>query len=127
MNYLNEKYRDQDYIFYNYSILFYKMNAYDFSLLCLDKCPSNGNTNWLKADLLFLSKRFFECIDLCNAIFLASTEDPDMQFASLYQKAQALKEIGSLDEAKEIMNSILKLRPNYRSAYEILQTWKESH
>ncbi len=114
---------DNDKKYYLYTILFYQMEAYEFALNCIKKATQSLQTQWLEIELLHLNKRYFECIDACNKIFMENLDNADIQMACLYQKSQSMWEVGSQQEAIEVMSSLLKIRPYFRSAYEILQSW----
>jgi len=122
---IKEETHDGDHKYFDYSILFYQLEAYSFALACIQLAPACLERDWFLLELLFLSKRYFECIDLADNLYEKNNNNPDIQFASLYQKAQALWIIGSKNEAIELMSAITNSRPGYRSAYEILHSWRE--
>ncbi len=111
--------------YFDYTVLFYQLEAYSFALACIQLAPHCLERDWFLLELLFLSKRYFECIDLADSLHANNDNNPEIQFASLYQKAQALWVIGSQVEATEVMTAIVNSRPGYRSAYEILHSWRE--
>lgn len=122
---IKEDTHNGDQKYFDYSILFYQLEAYSFALACIQLAPACLERDWFLLELLFLSKRYFECIDLADDLYENNKNNPDIQFASLYQKAQALWIIGSKNEAIELMTAITNSRPGYRSAYEILHSWRE--
>ncbi len=112
-------------VYFDFAILFYQLEAYSFALKSIELSPNCLKKDWFLLELLFLSKRYFECIDLADRLYQTYKNRPDIQFASLYQKAQALWVIGSKGEALDLMQAIVNARPEYRSAYEILHSWKD--
>jgi hypothetical protein len=51
--------------------------------------------------------------------------DPETTFAVSYLRAQALQGLGQHGSALEIMQSIVRVRPNYRSAHSLILEWTE--
>jgi len=122
---IKEETHDGDQKYYDYTVLFYQLEAYSFALACIQLAPARVERDWFLIELLFLSKRYFECIDLADRLYADYQDHPEIQFASLYQKAQALWKIGTHNEALEVMTAIVNSRPGYRSAYEILHSWRQ--
>lgn len=87
--------------------------------------PPSLAHDWLRADLLFASRRFIECIEHLNMLEIKYIQDPESTFAVSYLRAQCLRDSGQPAAALEILQSIVRVRPGYRSANALIQEWTE--
>lgn len=92
----------------------------------LAHAPESPARDWLLAELLFLSRHFVECLEHLNSLEVKYAQDPESTFAVSYLRAQALKKLGQSERAIEILQSLTRIRPHYRSAQRLLQEWTTS-
>ena len=85
--------------------------------------PPNTSNDWLKAEFLTQSRRFVEALEWLNVLEIKYIEDPESTFAVSYLRAQCLHELGQQSSALEIMQSIVRVRHNYRSAHALILEW----
>jgi len=85
--------------------------------------PPNASNDWLKAELLVGARRFVEALELLNQLEVKYIEDPESTFAVSYLRAQCLHHLGQHASALEIMQSIVRVRSNYRSAHALILEW----
>lgn len=82
-------------------------------------------TDWLRAELLLLGRRFLEGLELLNELELKYVADPETTFAVSYLRARCLKGLGQHSAAIDILKSIVRVRPGYRSAHSLILEWTE--
>ena len=81
--------------------------------------------DWMRAEVLFAGRRFLECLDLVGTLEIKYVNDPETTFAVSYLRAQCLRELGQPGPALETLQSIVRIRPNYRSATQLIHEWQE--
>ncbi|MGE4132463.1 MAG: tol-pal system YbgF family protein [Bdellovibrionales bacterium] len=99
------------------------MQDYMRSLEILPWASPTVANEWLRTELLVLARRFVEALDLLNQMEVRYANDPETAFAVSYMRAMCFRELGQKDAALEIMRSIARVRPNYRSAQALIQDW----
>lgn len=109
----------------NLAMTFWFMEDYTHALEALAWAPPSEANDWLKAELLFHSRRFVECIEHLNHLEVKYINDPESTFAVNYLRAQCLNLCGQQGAALEILQSIVRVRPNYRSANALITEWTE--
>lgn len=85
--------------------------------------PPNASNDWLKAEFLTQSRHFVEALEWLNVLEVKYIDDPESTFAVSYLRAQCLHELGQQSSALEIMQSIVRVRHNYRSAHALILEW----
>lgn len=80
---------------------------------------------WLKVESLFQSHRYAELLGELNHIS-AVDASPETTFAVVYWKAQALWGLKKPQEAIGLLEQLLSVRPQYRSAQALLSEWREA-
>lgn len=107
------------------SVGFWFLEDYNRALEILPFAPPSLANDWLRAELLFAARRFIECIELLNVLEVKYVNDPESTFAVSYLRAQCLQYCGQQAAALEILQSIVRVRPNYRSVSALIQQWTE--
>jgi hypothetical protein len=107
------------------ALAFWFLEDHNRALEILAWAPAGRAHDWLNAELLFASRRFVEALELLNTVEVKYVEDPESTFAVSYLRAQCLKELGQHASALEIMQSIVHIRPHYRSAHALILQWTE--
>ena len=82
--------------------------------------------DWLMAESYLRARRFVELLNHIAFLEAKYVHDPEITFAALYLRAQALWGMEQKYSAMEMMESLLAARPKYRSAHALLDEWKES-
>ena len=90
----------------------------------LEKHLETDGRKWIYLDLLLEDKQFFKCLNFVEQIFLQTNPNSDTAFALNYAKAQAYYGLKEYDKAKIILNDLILIRPQYRSAKTLLSQWK---
>lgn len=82
--------------------------------------------DWLMADAYLQSRHFVELLNFVAFLESKYVSDPEVTFAAIYLRAQALWGMEQKYSAMEMLESLLTIRPKYRSAHALLDEWKES-
>lgn len=107
------------------SLFFLFLEAPDLSLKILEGQESlNYSNQWLMAESQKRSGRFIEALSQATLIQNLNPNDSEITFAVTYFKAEVFGELGHFDKAIQLLESILKIRPNYRSTAYLLEKWK---
>lgn len=107
------------------AIAFWFMDEPNRALEILSWAQPSASNDWLKAELLHDARRFIEVLEHLNTIEVRYIDDPETTFGVSYLRALALNELGQRSSALEIMQSIVRVRPNYRSAHSLIIEWSE--
>lgn len=109
----------------NFCMFFYFIDAFPQALAILNLAPSSPQRDWLTLDLLIECRRFLECLVAVDKVEVAYSHDPETTFGSAYIRARALHGLGQDAQAIEILQGIVNVRPNYRSARTLMHEWTE--
>ncbi|MCB9026585.1 MAG: hypothetical protein H6625_09735 [Bdellovibrionaceae bacterium] len=106
---------------YNLSVMFTFFDMYNKSLKILEDANADTATMWLRLELLLLAEDYFKVLNEAEKLeSKIDIENADDNFALIYIKAQAYSFLKQQTKAVELLKSILRIRPNYRSAQTLL-------
>lgn len=92
----------------------------------LSMLPKNQNLSfsefWLKAELLKQARRYMEALELADEILRHFSSEPESLLETLYFKAEIFSLMKKHAKALELLESITKVRPNYRSSSHLIQS-----
>lgn len=109
---------------YDFAIGFYLMELYHHAIEMIALAPENLATDWFRLEVLLKARRFLECLEMINFVETKYASDPETTFAATYLRSQVLYGLGQTYPAKELLRSIVHIRPNYRSASSLLAGWE---
>lgn len=98
-----------------------KNQAVDF---IYDKDDSEKK-DWELLDYLFYGRQHLSLLDHCSLLKQKYSGRPDALFSVSYVEAIAYWELGEKEKAIHLMSQISSMRPNFKSASELLSQWKE--
>lgn len=78
---------------------------------------------WLRLELLIKSRKFVEALEETHFLEERFADDPESVFAAIYARGICLWELGQGALAVDLLKSIVKIRPGYRSAHSLLIAW----
>ncbi len=110
---------------YNLALGLFQMGHLEAALKILNKAPESTSTDWLKIDLLLESHRYLDVLGELDRLEKKYASDPEITFSTLYLRAQALWGLHQHKSAIEVLESLVKVRPDYRSAHTLLTQWRE--
>lgn len=107
------------------AIIFWFLEEYEKALEVIQWAPVTKSNDWLKAEILLAARHFIAALEHINQLEVKYVDDPETTFAASYARAQCLHALGQHASALEIMKSIVRVRPSYRSANALIQEWTE--
>lgn len=109
----------------HFCMMFYFMDQYAAALNILQKSSLSSKYSWLELELMLLAKHYLSALELAEKIEkkFYNTSDTDVPFAIAYTKALAYKGLKQDARAIEMLESILKFRPQYRQAERLMNEW----
>ncbi len=107
------------------AIAFWFMEDAGRALEILSWAAPSPSNDWLRAELMVSARRFVEALEHLNTLEIRYINDPETTFGVSYIRAQCLFELGQQASALEILQSIVRVRPNYRSAHALILEWSE--
>ncbi|MCB0384351.1 MAG: hypothetical protein KDD43_03085 [Bdellovibrionales bacterium] len=108
---------------YSLCLFFYFIEAYPQAFTILQMAPNTPQRDWLTLELLIECRRFVECLAAVDQVEVAYSDDPETTFSAAYIRARALHGLGQDSQALEILQGIVNVRPNYRSAKTLIHEW----
>lgn len=105
------------------AMAFWFMDEANRAIEILAWAPPNPSHDWLRAELLMGAGRYLEALDWVGQLEVKYINDPESTFAVSYLRAQCLHHLGQHSSALEIMQSIVRVRSNYRSAHSFILDW----
>jgi hypothetical protein len=108
---------------YDLAISLHLMDFNVEALEVLEAAPPTRSSDWLRLELMVRARHFVSVLDEAAQLELAYADDPDATFAATYARARALYGLGQKDTAIEILRSLVRIRPTYKSAQSLLMDW----
>ncbi|MCB0421415.1 MAG: hypothetical protein KDD61_10495 [Bdellovibrionales bacterium] len=108
---------------YNLAVGFMMMEIPNLAVITLQMMPKEENREWLLAEALIAANRPLDGIGVLYEIEVKYAKNPETSFGVSYLRAQALWKLGQEDMAISILQSIINIRPKYRSASTLLKEW----
>jgi hypothetical protein len=108
---------------YNFAIGLKMMGLPEAGLKVLEMIDDSWASEWLKVELLIDCGRFVDCLNSVHELELRYSTNPEATFAATYARAKALHGLGQSGPAIDLLQSIVNIRPNYRSAYTLMTEW----
>ncbi len=109
----------------DFTLMFWFLELYPQALIILEQGPMKLAAQWLKIEILLKLRRFVDVLDEIKVLELEHAANPETPFASVYSRAQALYGLGQPLQGLQAMQSILAVRPDYRSAASFVLKWSE--
>ncbi len=78
---------------------------------------------WLRLELMIKSRKFVAALEETHYLEERFADQPDSVFAAIYARSICLWELGQGSLAVDLLKSIVKIRPGYRSAHSLLIAW----
>ncbi len=117
--------KEQPELSYHISIALTQMELFNFALKALSYSKKAPQSKWLRLELLLLTRQYISVIDLAQRLEVREKDNSESVFSTMYAKAKALWGLSQRTEAIQLLESILKVRPQYRSSHSLLMKWKE--
>jgi hypothetical protein len=79
--------------------------------------------DWLRLELLLQARQFVTALDEASRLEVRYAGEPESTFALVYARARALWGLGQSTAAIDLMRSLVRIRPGYKSAFSLLLDW----
>jgi hypothetical protein len=89
-------------------------------ILSLNKPEKNLRYDSLKMELMSLSEKYYDLLTLIEDLEKNYSEEVDFSFGLAYLKALTYYKLKQNSMAVTLLNNLLKIRPDYRSASVLL-------
>lgn len=102
------------------------LHLMDFHAEAVEVISLAGRTpaaEWLRIELMIRARQFVTALDEAARMEVQYAGDPDATFAIVYIRARALYGLGQTAMAVELLRSLVKIRPQYKSAHSLLIDW----
>lgn len=90
----------------------------------LENHLNSSERQWMYMELLLEDRQFLKCLNFVEQTFMQTKPNSDTAFALNYARAQAYYGLKEYDKAKKILQNLIALRPQYRSAKTLLSQWQ---
>jgi hypothetical protein len=110
---------------YDLAMMLIFMELYSEALALLESRRVSDRIDWLILETMIMAQQYAAAlgeVENLEVKFAGSSEAP---FALTYARSRALWGLGDTVTAIELMRSLVKVRPSYRSASTLLQQWIE--
>lgn len=104
------------------SLHFMDFNAEAYEVL-KDSGAGSAAIDWLKLELLIHARQFVTALDESAHLESKYSSEPEAAFAVTYARARALKGLGQAEMAVDLLRSLVRVRPSYKSAQSLLLDW----
>lgn len=110
---------------YDLGMMLLFMELYDDVIRLLEDRRMSSRIDWLILETMILGRQFAAALGEVEKLEVKYAGDPESPFALTYTRSRALWGLGDTVTAIELMRSLTKVRPTYRSATTLLQQWVE--
>jgi hypothetical protein len=108
---------------YDLAISLHMMDFSSEALDILQNAEITPAAEWLRLELMIRSRQFLTALEAAGRLEIDYANDPNTAFAVTYARARALHGLGQVQEAIELLQSLVNIRPHYRSAQSLLLEW----
>lgn len=108
----------------DFAYLFRALGAIRPALEFVEQSEAANQRDWRLLDFLFDGKQHLALLDHCSLLKQKYRDQPDALFSISYVEAIAYWELGEKDVAIRLMEQISLMRPDFKSANEILRQWQ---
>jgi thioredoxin-like negative regulator of GroEL len=108
---------------YDLAIALHMMDFNSEAIEVLDCAVESPATDWLRLELMIRARQFVTALEEANNLELRYAGVPDSSFSVTYARARALYGLGQTETAIDLLKSIVRIRPHYKSAQSLLTEW----
>jgi len=108
---------------YDLALMFSLMEFFSEALEILQHAPPSPQADWLRLELMIKARDYLSALEEANRLEIVYAGDPESTFAVIYSRARALWGLGQSALAIDLMQSLVNVRPNYKSASSLLADW----
>lgn len=108
---------------YDLAVCLHFMNFNAEALEVLEEAHGSHAADWLRLELMIRARQYVNALDEAAHLEVAYAGDPEAVFAVVYARARALWGLGQNSMAIDLLRSLVKIRPQYKSAQSLLMDW----
>lgn len=108
---------------YDLALSLHFMDFNSEALEVLSVSPPSPSADWLRLELMILARKFVDVLGEASILEARYASDPEAAFAITYARARALKGLGQVELATDLLRSLVRVRPSYKSAQSLLMDW----
>lgn len=112
-------------LLYDLALMLIFMDLHEEGIKLLDGRRESSRIDWLLLETLILGGQFAAALGEVENLEVKYAGDAEAPFALTYARARALWGLGDTVTAIELIKSLTRVRPTYRSANTLLQQWTE--
>lgn len=102
------------------------MGLSEHGLQLLDSISDqDARKDWLQLELLLSASRGLDALQWSEHLAQKYFDNAEYSLSALYGQSLALAELGRTSEAKALLEKILSISPQYRSAHSLLLQWSQ--
>ena len=109
----------------DFSIMFRNFGDYTSSIHFIQKGENEVGRDWQLLDLYLIGRQHVDLLTHCDMMKIKYANQPNALFSISYAEALAYWELGEKSKAIQLMSQIASMKPDFKSANEILTQWKE--
>jgi hypothetical protein len=110
---------------YDLALMLIFMELHDEGIQLLETHRKSSRIDWLLLETLILGHQYAAALGEVESLEVKYAGDSEAPFALTYARARALWGLGDTVTAIELIKSLTRVRPTYRSANTLLQQWSE--
>ncbi len=110
-------------IAYDLAISLHLMDFNAEAIELLNLADSSPATDWLRLELMIHARQFVNALDEVSRLEIVYAGEPEAAFAAVYARARALHGLGQTPMAVDLLRSLVRIRPQYKSAQSLLMDW----
>ncbi len=109
----------------DFAFLFRSLGDLGKAIEFITSGEENDDKDWILLDYLTEGGQHLAVLDLCHRLKEKYSHNPDSLFSIYYSESISYWELGEKEKALNLMSQISSMRPNFKSANEILAQWQE--
>lgn len=110
---------------YDMALMLVFMELHTEAVNMLENRRLSNRIDWLLLETQILGRQYAAALGEVEKLEVKYAGDAEAPFALTYARARALWGLGDTVTAIELMRSLVKVRPTYRSASTLMQQWLE--
>lgn len=114
---------DDSRLAYDLAVSLHMMDFNQEALAVLEHAEVSPAAEWLRLELMIRARQFVDALEESSRLEIAYAHVPDAAFAAIYARARAMHGLGQKALAIELLRSLVRIRPHYKSAHSLLRDW----
>lgn len=108
---------------YDLAVCLHFMDFNSEAIDVLAEAERSPSADWLRLELMIRARQYVNALDEASKLEVDYADDPEAVFAVVYARARALWGLGQNLMAIDLLRSLVRIRPQYKSAHSLLMDW----